>query len=1028
MTAALIGRAHPASTLRAQLSRATASHGGLTLVTGEAGIGKTTLVSAVADDAREAGALVLGGTCWESGAAPGYWPWVQVMRSLRREAAAHEWAVASSPTLSALLGETPEPPADDGFQLPDAVTRALVTVAQERPVVVILDDLHWADPASLRLLEFAARHTWFERLLLIGTYRDVEVDAPGHPLHQLMLPLLAKATTITLTGLDEAGVAELMSRTADADPGTELAADVHRRTGGNPFFVEQTARLWRSGNTVSAVAPGVADALQRRLSLLPRPVTDLLTNAAVLGREFSLQLLAATAGAPVAQVDHLLTRAVAARLVLALGEGRFAFAHDLVRESRYAELTPAEAQRQHAAVVRASEHTPALTGVAERARHAYLAHTDLEPRHVVRLLLAAAKDAGARMAFEESIAHLRRARERAADERGQAVVALELGTVLWRMEEKDEAWLLCEEAVALARRLDNANLLARAALTLSKFGTSGARREFTAQLLREAHEKLCGGNAAEPLSLDRIRLELTARATILARDDEDDDALAFTLWARHDAIWGLGSGAERERLTDELTAVAKRTNDRENEFFAASLKWVAMLEQGDPRYLDQFQVFQAIADEGLPAAKVAEAIDRSIICTFRGRFAEADTALAEALAAPELFGTNEYGYLPDQLRWSALLVQGRFAEAADLPAKMTDAGFPHPALLRTLTAALAGDAATTRHELSEASADGPYGRAFTPLWLRCQAQAAAVLKDRAAAERLLRELSPHSGEWLVSLYGCELSGPVDLWLGLLHKTLGDTETAAARFTSAARSADRLRARPWAAEARNHLASTVQDLGDTERATALADAVTAEAAELGLQHLTARPRPAPSVPANEFHRTDAVWTLRFANREVRMPDAKGLRDLNFLLSRPGTETPAAQLLSPDGGAESEAAKAFSGDPILDDTAKAAYRRRLDQLDEAIDAAALRGDDAKAAALDTERAALLDELRTSTGLSGRTRRLGDETERARKAVTARIRDTLRKLGDLHPELADHLRTTITTGSSCSYQPEKPMTWRL
>ncbi|MGV9296970.1 ATP-binding protein [Amycolatopsis sp. NPDC003676] len=1028
MTAALIGRDHPASTLRAQLSRATASHGGLTLVTGEAGIGKTTLVSALADDAREAGALVLGGTCWESGAAPGYWPWVQVMRSLRREAAAHEWAVASSPMLSALLGETPEPPADDGFQLPDAVTRALVTVAQERPVVVVLDDLHWADPASLRLLEFAARHTWFERLLLIGTYRDVEVDTPSHPLHQLMLPLLAKATTITLTGLDETGVAKLMSRTAGADPDAELAADVHRRTGGNPFFVEQTARLWRSGSTVSAVAPGVADALQRRLSLLPRPVTDLLTNAAVLGREFSLQLLAATAGAPVAQVDHLLTRAVAARLVLALGEGRFAFAHDLVRESRYAELTPAEAQRQHAAVVRAGEHTPALTGVAERARHAYLANTDLEPRHVVRLLLAAAKDAGARMAFEESIAHLRRARERAADERGQAVVALELGTALWRLEEKDEAWLLCEEATALARRLDNANLLARAALTLSKFSTSGARRELTAQLLREAHEKLCGGNAAEPLSLDRIRLELTARVVVLARDDEDDDALAFTLWARHDAIWGLGSGAERERLTDELTAIAKRTNDRENEFFAASLKWVAMLEQGDPRYLDQFQVFQAIADEGVPAAKVAEAIDRSIICTFRGRFAEADAALAEALAAPEMFGSNDYGYLPDQLRWSALLVQGRFAEAAELPAKMADAGLPHPALLRTLTAALAGDAATTRHELSEAAADGPYARAFTPLWLRCQAQAAAVLKDRPAAERLLRELSPHSGEWLVSLYGCELSGPVDLWLGLLHKTLGDAETAAARFTSAARSADRLRARPWAVEARHRLANTLLDLGETDRATTLADAVTAEAAELGMQHLTTRLRPASPVPANEFHRTDAVWTLRFADREARMPDAKGLRDLNFLLSRPGTEIPAAQLLSPDGGPESEAAKAFSGDPVLDDTAKAAYRRRLDQLDEAIDTAALRGDDAKAAALDTERAALLDELRTSTGLSGRTRRLGDETERARKAVTARIRDTLRKLGDLHPELAAHLRDTITTGSSCSYQPEKPMTWRL
>ncbi|MYW91552.1 AAA family ATPase [Amycolatopsis rubida] len=1027
MTAALIGRAHPAATLRAQLSRATASHGGLALVAGEAGIGKTTLVSALADDAREAGALVLGGTCWESGAAPGYWPWVQVMRSLRREAAPHEWAVASSPTLSALLGETPEPPADDGFELPDAVTRALVTVAQDRPVVVILDDLHWADPASLRLLEFAAQHTWFERLLLIGTYRDVEVDAPSHPLHELMLPLVAKAATITLTGLDETGVAELMSRTAGADPGAELAADVQRRTGGNPFFVEQTARLWRSGSTVSAVAPGVADALQRRLSLLPRAVTDLLTNAAVLGREFSLRLLAATVGAPAAQVDHLLTRAVAARLVIALGEGRFSFAHDLVRESRYAELTSGEAQRRHAAVVRAGEHTPTLIGVAERARHAYLAHAELDPKQVVRLLLAAAKDAGARMAFEESIAHLRRARERAADDRGQAVVALELATALWRSEAKDEAWLLCEEAVALARREDNANLLARAALTLSRFGTGGAQREFTVHVLREAHEKLCGGNAAEPLSLDRIRLELTARATILARADEDDDALAFTLWARHDAIWGLGSGAERERLTDELAAIARRTGDRENEFFAASLKWVAMLEQGDPRYLDQFHAFQGVAGEGVQAAKLAEAIDRNIICAFRGRFAEA----GEALAAVEIFGSNDYGYMPDQLRWSALLVQGRFAEAADLPAKMADAGFPHPALLRTLAAALAGDAATTRHELSEALADGPYARAFTPLWLRCQAQAAVVLEDRAAAERLLRELSPHSGEWLVSLYGCELSGPVDLWTGLLHKTLGDHETAAAHFTSAARSADRLRARPWAVEARNHLAGTLLDLGDTDRAAALADVVSAEAVELGLHHITARPRPATSPPpaaVNEFHRTDAVWTLRFAGREVRMPDAKGLRDLNFLLSRPGTEIPAAHLLAPDGGQESEATRTFSGDPILDDTAKAAYRRRLDHLDEAIAAAALRGDDAKAATLDTERAALLDELRTSTGLSGRTRRLGDETERARKAVTARIRDTLRKLTALHPELADHLRRTITTGSSCSYQPDTPMTWRL
>ncbi|MEV8615765.1 AAA family ATPase [Amycolatopsis sp. NPDC051373] len=1020
MTAALIGREHPASVLRAELARATASHGGLVLVTGEAGIGKTTLVTGLADEARERGALVLAGTCWESGSAPGYWPWVQVVRALRRAAEPHEWAAADSATLSALLGESPEP--GDAFRLHDAVTSALITLSHDRPVVVVLDDLHWADPASLRLLDFAARHTWFERLLLIGTYRDVEVDAPGHPLHQLVLPLVAKATTVTLTGLDPAQVAELMGRTAGTDPGAELAADVHRRTGGNPFFVEQTARLWRSGSPVSAVAPGVADALQRRLSLLPAQVADLLSDAAVLGREFSLHLLAAVAGAPVPQVDHLLGQAVATRLVVALGEGRFAFAHDLVRESRYAGLGAEGAARRHAAVADSD-----LVGPAERARHAYLAGALVEPARTVELLLAAARDASARLAIEESIGHLRRALERAPTLRTRAVVQLELGTLLWRVDDKDEAWAHFEGAVASVRELDDAELLARAGLTLARVDPGGARHELVSGLLLEAYRRLCAGTPAEQLSLDRVTLELTARAAMLARDDEDDHALAFSLWARHDAIWGPGSGAERERLTDELAAVARRTGDRENEYFASSLKWVALLEQGDPRYLDQFRSFQALTENsGLRGAELAAKIDRSVICALHGRFADSDVALQQALDAHLGLSEREFGFMGDQLRWSALLLQGRFAELADLPARMSDAGHSHPGLLRALAAAHAGDAAATRELLAEATAEAPYSREFTPLWLRCQAQAAAVLGDRPAAERLLAELAPYSGEWLVSLYGCDLSGPVDLWTGLLAATLGDHDLAVDLFTSAARSADRLRARPWSIEARSHLATAYQNLGDTRRAAELFDTVTAEATSLGMHHIPTRVRSARTepLPLNEFRRTDAVWCLRYAGHETRVPDSKGLRDLHFLLGRPGTDVPAVRLLAP----EADVAPTFTGTPILDDTAKAAYRHRLTELDAAIDHATTLGDDTRAATLDTERAALLTELRTSSGLAGRTRRLGDESERARKAVTARIRDAIRKLADLHPTLADHLHATITTGSSCSYHPPTPTPWRL
>ena len=124
----------------------------------------------------------------------------------------------------------------------------------------------------------------------------------------------------------------------------------------------------------------------------------------------------------------------------------------------------------------------------------------------------------------------------------------------------------------------------------------------------------------------------------------------------------------------------------------------------------------------------------------------------------------------------------------------------------------------------------------------------------------------------------------------------------------------------------------------------------------------------------------------------------------------------------------AARRMGGDPVLDDEAKARYKRRLTQLDDEIDRATLRGDDARAATLDRERDALLTELRAAAGLAGRTRRLGDEAERARKTVTARIRDTLRKLDDQHPELAAHLRESVSTGATCVYQPGAPVRWTL
>ncbi|WP_049566983.1 ATP-binding protein [Streptomyces sp. SBT349] len=1082
----LIGREHAAGVLRAELERATASHGGLVLVAGEAGIGKTALVTGAAEEARALGALVLGGSCWDSENAPGYWPWVQVLRALRRSVGREEWEAlraAGDGTLGALLNEaghaaTAQPaPASESFELYDAVTTALVTASHRRPLVVIFDDLHWADTASLRLLRFATQHTWFERLLLVGTYRDAEVEPTGHPLHSLMMPLVAKATTLTLTGLAEHEVGALIERTSGNAAEPALLTEVHRRTGGNPFFVEQTARLWHSGGAVTGIPPGVGDAVRRRLGLLPERVTRLLTDAAVLGRGFHRQVLGAVAATPTPETDRLLDHAVTARLVTQRGTGRFAFAHDLVRETLYGELSDVERRRRHAAVVRALEPAGLADHVppADLARHARLAGADLAPSRAVELLRAAAGDAVGRMAFEEAVGHHRLAYELAAalGARRRLLVGLDLAADLLHTGADEEAVRILREAAVAARELDDPGLLARVALSMYRgHGPVGAQGlgALRGETIREAHRRLIGArgkggngghgghgaNAAggtdeadEAATLDRLARELTVRTAVLARRGQDDDALAFSLWARHDAIWGPGTAAERQALTEEMITLARRSRDHDLEHFASSLRWVAMVEQGDPEYVTQLNAFLATVERvGLPRFRLSAAVDRCIIAVFQGRFEDAETHWERALEIGSQGDPHEHHeQFAASLSWQRLLLQGRFEELEGLRLEGAyGEEIPRMELLHGIAAAQRGDVkAVERHY--EVARQQRYPRFVEAMWLRFQAQAAALSGDPARRGHARAALAPFRDQWAVSMFGFDIGGPMVLWIAVLDASEGRWDAAVDGFEAAAASADRLRARPWSVEARSRLVGALAGRGgpgDAEAASALLAAVEREAAELGMRHIparlaAARTRLAGGGPGQEdagpaaatgsengngqgrgasiFRFDGAVWTLTHAGRTVHMPDAKGLRDLHELLAHPGTEIPAVRLLSPEAGA----VERFGGDPVLDDEAKARYRRHLDALDAEIDRVAEAGDAGRAAELDRERAALLAELRAAAGLGGRSRRLGDEAERARKTVTARIRDALRRLDERHPELAAHLRSTVTTGAMCAYRPE-------
>ncbi|MCD0447094.1 AAA family ATPase [Glycomyces sp. A-F 0318] len=1003
----LIGRDHPAAVLRSAVERTIASHGGLVLITGEAGIGKTALVTDVAAAYRGDLAMAFA-TSWESEAVPEHWLWTQILRSLRARLGEDQWrALRPAPAVDALLGEGEGAPPVE-FELHDAVTQLLIAASQCGPLLVVLDDLHFADPGSIELLKFACQHTFFERLLFVGTYRDSEID-PGHRLRARMLPLVAKAAMIGLDGLDEPGVAALVRTTVGDAPDADTVAEIARRTGGNPFFVEQTARLWASGQPVDATTAGMRDALQRRIEQLPPPLLRMLTLASVGGREFHAAVMAQAAGRDPHEIEAALDAACQTGLVRR-GRDRYVFVHDLVRETLYNTMPEAEAAHHHGCVVRAlaaDESLQKLMLSTEIAHHAWLAGDDLDAATAVRFLTRAADEENACLSIAGAEKHYRRALERCAPgmARQRVLLRLELAGVLkWRSDEQ-EARRLREQALIEAEASGDPMLLARVAVE----ELQDERSEEISRAKALAYTGLTGHEPDPGLDPAELTRRLLFEYLVAARRAGSDEDVAFGLWANHAVNWGPGSAHERLSLVDELTEVTRRSGDHDTHLYAESLRWVALLELGDPAYRAQLAHFCALADAAESERwRSAANIDRAVIAAVQGRF---DEAAAELDKAEALIGSDSISaHMLTHLRWETVYASGAVPE--------TEPGPPHPGhgawhtdLLVGLTALRRGDLDQVRRVRERVDADIDLYDSWKSLLLRFQVEAAVAEGDAEEVERLRTELGPYAGQWLVALWGTSVHGPVSHWLGVLAAAAGDRDAADRHFADAAAESDRLAAAPWAALARERAA---ENRAAADRA--------------------ARDRDDPAGPAAGpvFRRDGATWTLAYAGRTLHLPHAKGLADLHLLLSRPGVETAAADLLAgpASDGAPAVAADArLGGDDFLDAEARTRYREHLETLDERIDAAAAVGDDARAAALDAERQALIDHLKAATGLGGRSRRLGDNHERARKSVTNRIRNTLKKIEDGHPALAEHLKATVATGSACVYRPGADAPdWRL
>lgn len=998
---ALAGRARELDDLRRAVAAAWRGSGLLTLLVGEAGIGKTRLAEEIADELASGGALVAWATCTRG--EPPWWPWRAALRQCGRH--------VHRPGIENLLAAG-DP--DQGlFRILEDAAGAIATVAASRQVLLVLDDLHLADVASLHLLRFLVDELRGDPVAVVACMRRPGGGPQSGPLEDVA----RRAAVVPLGGLPDEALSAVVAESA-TEPLDETALErLLARARGNPLFAGELARL--RGDPAAPLPPTVRAAVADRLHGLPAEIHELLGSASVVGAAFTLDVLAEVTGPFSMPLPDLCAVAVREGMLrpVAGAQDRFMFAHPLFPEVLRDAWPPSRVRDLHRRIADALEARPGSTA-AEIADHAFGAAEFADPATTLRRLDVAASEASRLCAWEDSAVAWARSLQvvRRSGVGDRAELLLRLGEARMRAGDWPEAIAAYQDAAAEARRAGDARLLARAALGLgSGLGGFEVRLHDQAQLdlLREARDALGSDDPdllawvlarlSVALSLEgdlEERAALTNEAVALARSLGARRPLAYALASRCDVLAGPAHRERRLADAGEVVALAQEEGDRELELLGRRLLVVALLESGDLAGVDaERERFARTADRLRQPlfgwyVHLWEAMRRILQDDLEGAVAAADRAAAVGRRAHS--GNAEI--LVQVQRISLLAAAGRHVEAADL----CERAFPSPDFPAT-PGWLAGlYAAAGRDDDAVSLLDRLTAERFTSVpcdseWVAalCVAASGAIRVRHRAAATVLRELlTPYAGHWAVDGIGAACLGVTARYLAGLAEVLGLTAEA----------------RELAERAEHaHRAAGI-------RRPALA---------------TASGPPRTAV----FRRDGDVWTVVYDGTTSRLRHAKGLHDLARLLANPGRELHVLDLVtaSPNrtgpgtdrSGAEGLHAPGDAGS-VLDETARRQYQQRLAELDELIELEDIEPE--RAATARAEREALVDALATAYGLGGRARRLDDPVERARSAVTQRIRAAIRRVGEQHPALGMHLQNSVRTGNYCSYQPERPVSWEL
>ncbi len=1019
-TAVLLGRREELLELDAALDDARRGKGGLIVLTGEGGIGKTRLLESFVNSAQPTGVHAAWGRCWEGGAVTPFWPWRQVLAVSATETSCETLIrhLNLSPSgvgdlLAALTQQARSTQAgtsessDARLRLFDSITDLLLDVAADGGLIVILDDLHAADEASLELLDHLADRLSGSRVLLLGAYRDTELRRRSR-VHRLMDSVARRGRVISLGGLDERDVHALLQERMGKTLSSSLTKEVHRATQGNPFFVEEAARLAQGDRSLChvTIAQDTQGLIHRRLDRFARPVRRLLALAAVMGPEFDLAVLRASSDLDTEVLLDALGEAITNEVLREVGLARWSFAHGLLRQAVYDQIATASRAALHRQVGDALEqvHREDLNGhLAELADHFFEAACGGEgPADRARHYCTLAGDAAMKgLAFEEAAFQYGRALDtlslaEAVDQRLKTELLLSLGQAKLHLRELPDARAIHRQALKSARAADSAELFARAALGL--FGEPESRNDETrTRVLEEAITRL--PDEDDPLRARalvalaattpdrRTAVELSNAAVDMARRLGDRDALWATLWQWHHINHEPDLLERRLEVAAELVRLAADTGHRERLQLSRQWRGYDLFVVGDivAASTELEQARQTAEELRLPFLVWGATYQLAAVALLQGRFAEAERLSHQALRSGERTDFADVEGVFSYQLFALRREQGRFEDMELLARRQLESSPDWATALRHAHLALAraelGRVDEARREVEAVMPElldyWGWGRLSGPAVV---AEVCWLLRDTQWAEPTYESLGRWPNRHVVVGVAAASLGGSDRYLGQLATLLRRWDDAEAHFQAAHRFHSCLGGPAWLAHGRVDHARMLIARGrrsDVERAGELVAAARETYRALGMTRherraaAVAGPLDAAtgtSAATATFVRQGDYWVVEYAGVEAPLRDSKGLQYLLRLLSAPGQPLHALDLVVDDG---------------------APLGRTVD----------LRSNGENA-----------------------------EAERARLRVIRAVGKAIDRISAANPALGDHLRATIRTGIQSSYTPDQraPIRW--